>query len=66
MGRLVDLPPLVFVLEHGRPPRGGRGSRHEVSRAMAGGAYEPGAFTLLLGLLMKHSDGVYTEEGFTN
>ena len=65
MERLVDLLPLVFVLEHGRPRRGGRGSRQQVSRAMAGGASGPEDFTLLLRLLMTHFDGVDTEEGYT-
>ena len=65
MGRLVNLLPLVFVLEHGRPHRGGRGSRQEVSGAMAGGASGPEALTLLLRLLMTHFDGVDTEEGYT-
>ena len=65
MGRLVNLLPLVFILEHGRPQRGGRGSRQKVSRAMAGGASGPEAFTFLLRLLMTHFDGVDTEEGYT-
>ena len=65
VGRLVNLLPLVFVLEHGRPQRGGRDSRQEVSRAMAGGASGPGALTLLLRLLKTHFDGVDTEEGYT-
>ena len=65
VGRLVNLPPLVFVLEYGRPQRGCRGSRQEMSRAMAGGASGPKALTLLLRLLMTHSDGVDTEEGYT-
>ena len=65
VGRLVNLLPLVFVLEHGRPQRGGRGSRQKVSRAMAGGASGPEAFTLLLRLLMTHFYGVDTEEGYT-
>ena len=64
MGRLVNLLPLVFVLEHG-PQRGGRGSRQEVSRSIAGGASGPEAFTLLLRLLMTHFHGVDTEEGYT-
>ena len=34
VGRLVNLLPLVFVLEHG-PQRGGRGSRQKVARATA-------------------------------
>ena len=63
MGRLVDLLPLLFVLEHGQQ-RGGRGSRQEVSRAMAGGASEPETLTLLLRLLMAHVDGIDTEEGY--
>ena len=65
VGRLVNLPQLVFVLEHGRQQRGGRGSRQEVSRAMAEGACGPEAFTLLLCLLMTHFDGVDTGEGYT-
>ena len=65
VGRLVNLLPLVFVLEHG-PQRGGRGNRQKVSRAMAGGASGPEAFTLLLRLLMTQFDGMYTEEGYTN
>ena len=64
MGRLVNLLPLVFVLEHG-PQRGGRGSRQDVSRAMAGGASGPGDFILLLRLLMTNFDGGDTEEGYT-
>ena len=64
VGRLVNLLLLVFGLEHG-PQQGGRGSRQEVSRAMAGGAYGPEALTLLLRLLMTHFDGVDTEEGYT-
>ena len=48
-GLLVNLLPLVFGLEHG-PRRGGRGSRQEVSRAMAGRAFGSEAFTLLLRL----------------
>ena len=64
MGRLVNLLPLVFVLEHG-PQRGGHGSRQEVSRAMAGGASGAEAFTLLLRLLITHFDGVDTPEGYT-
>ena len=64
MGRLVNLLPLVFVLEHG-PQRGGRGSRQDVSRAMAGGSSGPEALTLLLRLLMTHFDGVDTEKGYT-
>ena len=64
VGRLVNLLPLVFILEHG-PQRGGRGSRQEVSRVMAGGASGPEDFTLLLRLLMTHFDGVDTEEGYT-
>ena len=64
MGRLVNLLPLVFVFEHGRPQRGARGSRQEVSRAMAGRASGPERFTLLLGMLMTHFDGVDTEEGY--
>ena len=32
---------------------------------MAGGVSRPGAFTLLLRLLMTHFDGVDTEEGYT-
>ena len=65
MGRLVNLLPLVFVLERRRPQRGGRGSRQEVSRDMAGGASGPEAFTLMLRLLMLRFDGVDTEEGYT-
>ena len=65
MGRLVNLLPVVFVLEHGRLQRGGRSSRQDVSRAMAGGASGPEAFTLLLRLLMTHFDGVDTQEGYT-
>ena len=65
VGRVVNLLPLVFVLEHARPQRGGRGSRQELSRAMAGGASGPEAFTLLLRLLMMHFDVVDTEEGYT-
>ena len=65
MGRLVNLLPLVFVLEHGRPQRDGRGSMKDVSRAMAGGASGPKAFTLLFRLLMAHFDGGDTEEGYT-
>ena len=65
VGRLVNLLPLVFVLKHGRPQRGGRGERHNVSKAMAGGASGPEAFTLLLHLLMTHFNGVDTEEGYT-
>ena len=64
VGRLVNLH-FAFVLEPGRPQRGGRGSRQEVSRSMAGGASGPEAFTLLLRLLMTHFDGVDTEEGYT-
>ena len=64
VGRLVNLLPLVFVLKH-RPQRGGRGSRQEVSRAMAGGASGPESFTLLLRLLMAHFDGVDTKEVYT-
>ena len=64
MGRLVNLLPLAFVLEHGRPQRGGRGSRQEASRVMAGTS-GPEAFTHLLRLLMMHFDGVHTEEGYT-
>ena len=63
MGRLVNLPPFVFVLEHG-PQRGGR-SRHEVSGAMAEGASGPEVFTLLLRLLMSHFEGLDTEESYT-
>ena len=48
----------------GRPERDGRGSRQEVSRAMAGGASGPEAFTLLLRLLITHFDGVDTEKGY--
>ena len=65
MRRLVNLLPLVFVLEHGRPQRSGRGIRQDVSRYMAGGASRPEAFTLLLRLLMTYFDGVDTEEGYT-
>ena len=65
VGRLVNLLPPVFVFEHGRPQRGGRGSRQEVSRAIAGGASGPEAFTLLLRLLMTHFDGVDTDKGYT-
>ena len=36
-----------------------------MSRAVAGGASGPEAFTLLLRLLMTHFDGVDTEEGYT-
>ena len=36
-----------------------------MSRAMAGGASGPEAFTLLLRLLMTHFDGVDTVEGYT-
>ena len=57
-------PSPAFVLEHG-PQRGSRGSRQKVSRAMAGGASGPEAFTLLLRLLITHFDGVDTEEGYT-
>ena len=64
VGRLVNLLPLVFVLEPG-PQRGGRGSRQKVSRAMAGGASGPEAFTLPLRLLITHFDGVDTEKGHT-
>ena len=64
MGRLVNLLPLVLVLEHG-PQRGGCGSRQEVSRAIAGGGFAPEAFTLLLRLLMTRFDGVDMEEGYT-
>ena len=64
MGRFVHLLPLVFGLEHG-PRRGGRGSRQEVSRAMAGGASGPEAFTLLLRLMMTHFDRVDTGGGYT-
>ena len=64
VGRFINLLPLVFGLEHG-PQRGGRGTRQEMSRAMAGGASGPKAFTLLLRLLMTHFDGVDTEEGYT-
>ena len=65
VGRLANFLPLVFVLEHGRPQRGGRGSRQGVSRAMAGGASGPEAFILLLRLLITHFDGVDTDEGYT-
>ena len=64
VGRLFNLLPLVFVLEHGAQ-RGGHGSRQEVSRAMVGGASGLEAFTLLLRLLITHFDGVDTEEGYT-
>ena len=64
VGRLVNLLPLAFVLEHG-PQRGGRSSRQEVSKAMSRGASGPEAFTLLLCLLMTHFDRVDTEEGYT-
>ena len=63
MGSLVNLLPIVFSLEHG-PQRGGRGSRQEVSRAMAGGASGPDALTLLLRLLMTHFDRVDKEKGY--
>ena len=63
MGRLVNLLPLVFVLEQG-PQRGGRGSRQNVSRAMAGASGSE-AFTLLLRPLITHFDGFDTEEGYT-
>ena len=36
-----------------------------MSRAMAGGAFGPEAFILLLCLLITHFDGVDTEEGYT-
>ena len=64
MGRLAHPLPLIFGLEHG-PRRGDRGSRQEVSRAMAGGASGPEAFTLLLLLLMTHFDRIDNEEGYT-
>ena len=64
VGRLVNLLPLAFVLEHG-PQRSGRDCRQKVSRAMAGSS-GPEAFTLLLRLLITHFDGVVTEEGYTN
>ena len=50
VGRLVNLLPLVFGFKH-RPRQGGRGSRQEVSRAMAGEEPRPEASTLLLRLL---------------
>ena len=37
----------------------------QVSRVMAGGAFGPEAFTLLLHLLMTHFDRVDTGEGYT-
>ena len=56
MGRLVNLLPLVFGLEHG-PWRGDSGSRQQVSRAMAGGASWPEAVTpMVVRLLMTHFD----------
>ena len=64
MGRLVNPVPLVFGREHGSQ-RGGRGSRQEMSRAMAGKASGREVFTLLVRLLMTHFDGVDTEEGCT-
>ena len=64
VGWVVNLLPLLFVLEHGRPHRGGRGNRKEVSRAMTG-LSGPEVFVLLLRLLMTHFDGVDTEEGYT-
>ena len=64
VGRLANLLPLVSGLEHG-PRRGDRGSRQQVSRAIAGGASEPEGFHLPLRLLMTHFDRVDTEEGYT-
>ena len=64
VGRLVNLLPLDFVLEH-EPQLGGHGNRQEVSRTIAGEASGPGAFNLLLRLLITHFDGVDTEEGYT-
>ena len=61
---LVNFLPLVFGLKHG-PRRADRGSRKQLSRAMAGGAYGPKAFTLLLRVLMTHFDRVDTGEGCT-
>ena len=58
VGRLVHLLPIVFDLEHG-PRWGGRDGRQEVSRAMAGGASAPEAFTLLLRLLVTRFDRVH-------
>ena len=63
VGRLVNLLPLVFVLEHG-PQQGGRGSRQKVSRAWQE-EHLPEAFTLVLRLLITHIDGVDTKEGYT-
>ena len=54
----------MLGLQHG-PQRGGRGSREEVSRAMAEGASGADAFTLLLRLLMRHFDDDDTTEGYT-
>ena len=64
MVRLAHLPPLIVGLEHG-PRQGDRGSRQEVSRAMAGEASRPEAFTLLLLLLMTHFDRIDRGRGYT-
>ena len=61
---IVQIRPIVFVLKHGRPQRGGHCSRQEMSRAMARGASGPEAFTLLLRLLMTHFDEFDTEEDY--
>ena len=63
-GTACSSPPLIFGLEHG-PRQGDRGSRQEVSRAMAGEASRPEAFTLLLLLLMTHFDRIDRGRGYT-
>ena len=65
VGRLVNLLPFVLVLEHGRPQRGGRGNRQEVSETIARGASGPEAFSVLFLLLMTHFHGVDTDESYT-
>ena len=65
VGRVVNLLPLVFVLEHRRPRRGDRGDKQWASRAMARGASGPRVCIFLLCLLMTHFNGVDKEEGYT-